>query len=140
MKFQGEALDYFDVEKFVSNIFGDTQHTKRIKSIASAALGVISSASLIIHRIGRGMARVMNLSDKHAVKQVDRLLSNQKLKLEDVDKKWIPFLIGSSTPSNKFFRMSSCSIAKTLSCFAFCKTPINLGFIYIRSFVPGFCL
>lgn len=95
MKFQGEALDYFDVEKFVSNIFGDTQHTKRIKSIASAALGVISSASLIIHRIGRGMARVMNLSDKHAVKQVDRLLSNQKLKLEDVDKKWIPFLIGS---------------------------------------------
>lgn len=30
MKFQGEALDYFDVEKFVSNIFGNTQHAKRV--------------------------------------------------------------------------------------------------------------
>ncbi len=52
MKFQGEELDPINVEKFVSNIFGDTQHEKRIKSIANAALGVISSASLIVHRIG----------------------------------------------------------------------------------------
>jgi len=25
MKFQGEALDYFDVEQFVSHVFGNTQ-------------------------------------------------------------------------------------------------------------------
>jgi len=37
---------------------------------------------------------VLNLSDKHAVKQVDRLLSNNKLKLEDTDKNIVAFIIG----------------------------------------------
>src|SRR5580658_2736761 len=94
MKFQGETLDYFDVEKFVSYIFGDTQHAKRVQSISSAALGVIASASLIVRRIGRGLAKALNLSDKHAVKQVDRLLSNQKLNIEETDSKWVSFVVG----------------------------------------------
>jgi len=94
MKFQGETLNGFDVEKFVLNIFGNTQHQKRVKSIANAALGVISSGSLIIHRIGRGLASAMNLIDKHAIKQVDRLLSNGKLNVWNEFSNWVPFLIG----------------------------------------------
>jgi hypothetical protein len=94
MQFRDEILDYFDVEKFVLKIFGETQHAKRIRSIANAALGVIASTSLIVHRIGRGLARMLNLSDKHAVKQVDRLLSNKKLKIEDTDKNMVEFAIG----------------------------------------------
>ena len=58
----------FDVHKTLKNIFGDSHHSKTIHSIANAALGVINSASLIIHRIGRGLAEALNLSDKHAVK------------------------------------------------------------------------
>src|ERR1019366_4764181 len=73
MKFQGEVLDYFDVQKVVSNIFGGAMHAKRIQSVANAALGVVAGGSLIIHRIGRGLAKADNLSDKHAIKQVDRL-------------------------------------------------------------------
>lgn len=94
MNFHGETLDLINVETFVATIFDDTQHVKRIQSIANATLGVIVSASLFVHRIGRGLAKTLNLSDKHAVKQVDRLFSNQKLKLEETDKNMVSFVIG----------------------------------------------
>jgi len=49
---------------------------------------------LIIHRIGQGLARENGLIAKHAIKQVDRLLSNKKLILWDCFEQWIPFMIG----------------------------------------------
>src|SRR3982751_4051381 len=94
MQFYGELLDPINVETFVSKIFDDTQHAKRVKSIANAALGVIVSASLFVHQIGRGLAKALNLSDKHAIKQVDRLFSNEKLTLEDTDKNMVSFVVG----------------------------------------------
>lgn len=94
MKFHGEVLDFVDVEKFVGRVFSETQHAKRVVSIARATLGVISSASLIVNRIGRGLAKTLNLSDKHAVKQVDRLLSNKKLQLEETDKSMVQMIVG----------------------------------------------
>jgi hypothetical protein len=94
MKFHGEVLDFVDVEKFVGRVFSETQHAKRVVSIARATLGVISSASLIVNRIGRGLAKTLNLSDKHAVKQVDRLLSNKKLQLEETDKSMVQLIVG----------------------------------------------
>ena len=77
MDIQGERVDYLNVEQLTQRIFGNTQHAKRIQSISGAALGVLSSSSLIIHRIGQGLARENNLIPKHAIKQVDRLLSNR---------------------------------------------------------------
>ena len=74
MNFYGEQQHAFDVESFVDSILGKSTHVKRMRSICSAVLGVISSGSLIIHRIGRGMADSLELEDKHAIKQVDRLL------------------------------------------------------------------
>ena len=94
MQIQGENLDYLNVQKFTHQVFGETQHAKRIQSIAGAALGVLSSSSLIIHRIGQGLARENDLIAKHAIKQVDRLLSNKKLNLWDCFEQWIPFIIG----------------------------------------------
>jgi hypothetical protein len=91
---QGERVDYLNVEQLTQRIFGNTQHAKRIQSISGAALGVLSSSSLIIHRIGQGLARENNLIPKHAIKQVDRLLSNRKLKLWDCFEQWVPFIIG----------------------------------------------
>jgi hypothetical protein len=94
MNIQGQSIDYIDIQKIVESIFGNTQHKKRIASIANAALGIISSASLIVHRIGRGMAKALGLLDKHAIKQVDRLLSNKKLNIEDCHEHWVPYVIG----------------------------------------------
>ena len=95
MRYNNEILEYFDVHSLLKNIFGKSQHAKRVESIANAALGIIASGSLIIHRIGRGLAEVCNLCDKHAVKQVDRLLSNTRLNVSDANLRWVPFVIGS---------------------------------------------
>lgn len=94
MKIQGEHIDYLNVEQLTKNIFAENQHAKRIQSIAGAALGVLSASSLIIHRIGQGLARENNLIAKHAIKQVDRLLSNDKLQIWDCFEQWVPFIIG----------------------------------------------
>jgi predicted nucleotidyltransferase len=88
------VLDPINVEAFISKVFDNTQHSKKVKSIANAALGVIVSAPIFAHRISRGLAKTLNLSNKHAVKQVDRLLSNKKLKLEDTDKSMVSFIVG----------------------------------------------
>jgi len=93
MYIQGENIDYLNINQLTESIFGKTQHAKRIQSLAGAALGVLSSSSLIIHRIGQGLARENNLMAKHAIKQVDRLLSNKKLILWDSFEQWIPFMI-----------------------------------------------
>ena len=90
----GERLNSFDVEKVVDPVFGDDVHAKRKKSLANAVLGVISSASLIVHRIGLGLAKAQKLLEKHAVKQVDRLLSNKKLIVWDCFAKTVPYVIG----------------------------------------------
>jgi hypothetical protein len=94
MHYNGEVLDYFNVKTFISDIFQGKEHSKRVESIASAALGIVASGSLIIHRIGRGMAELFNLTDKSAIKQVDRLLSNKKLQLSEIAPHWIAYLLG----------------------------------------------
>ncbi len=94
MKIQGQELNSFGVKSFVTNLLAHTQHSKRVESIANAALGIISSASLIVHRIGRGMAAELNLSDKHAVKQADRLLSNEKFGVGSSQENMALFLVG----------------------------------------------
>jgi hypothetical protein len=95
MLVQGERLHTIDVKWVVDNIFDSSEHEKRKKSLANAALGVINSASLIVHRIGLGLAEAQDLFGKHAVKQVDRLLSNEKLIPWDCFSHYVPYVVGS---------------------------------------------
>jgi len=95
MLIQGEQVNSLNVEQLVENIFGASVHAKRKQSLANAALGVINSASLIVHRIGLGLAAANKLLGKHAVKQVDRLLSNDKLNVFDCFAQTVPYIIGS---------------------------------------------
>jgi hypothetical protein len=94
MLFQGEKLNSIDVKCVVDDIFGNDVHEKRKKSLANAALGVISSASLIVYRIGLGLAAANDLFGKHAVKQVDRLLSNEKFSPWNYFAYYVPYVIG----------------------------------------------
>ena len=63
-------------------MFGDCLHAKRILSLVSAMLGVIQFASLAIALIAQGLVSVRGLNTRYAIKQVDRLLSNEGI---DVD-------------------------------------------------------
>jgi hypothetical protein len=94
MLFQGDRLNSIDVKCVVDDIFGSDVHEKRKKSLANAALGVISSASLIVYRIGLGLAAANGLFGKHAVKQVDRLLSNEKFSPWDYFAYYVPYVVG----------------------------------------------
>lgn len=94
MLINGEQLYVANIEELIERIFADSQHAKRKQSLANAVLGVINSASLIVHRIGLGLASAQKLLGKHAVKQVDRLLSNEKLIISDCFSKTVPYIIG----------------------------------------------
>jgi len=85
---------HLNTQEVIDNIFGDSQHAKRKLSLANAVLGVISSNSLIVHRIGQGLAIAKKLLGKHAVKQVDRLLSNDKLDMAECFAYLVPYVIG----------------------------------------------
>ena len=64
------------VEKYLSGVFSDDLHAKRIQSLAAGTLGVMTGASLAVSIIGQSLAQARGLMSKHAIKQVDRLLSN----------------------------------------------------------------
>jgi hypothetical protein len=87
-------LDRNRITKLVSTIFADDLHAKRVASLAGAAVGVLEGAALGIHAIGNALAMAEGLKTKHAVKQVDRLLSNECIPVWSLFASWVPFVIG----------------------------------------------
>jgi hypothetical protein len=83
-----------DTHRFVEELIGDDFHAKRVLSLANGVTGTIHGATLGIHAIGQGLAQAQGLNPKHAVKQVDRLLSNAGIVIDDFFKNWVPFAIG----------------------------------------------
>src|SRR5579872_220253 len=85
---------FAEVRSFVGGVYGDDLHAKRIASLAGATLGVMRSASLAVAMIGQALAQARGLLTKHAVKQVDRLLSNEGIDVWDSFARWVPHQIG----------------------------------------------
>ena len=83
-----------DIHRFVEKLVGDDFHAKRVLSLGNGVTGTIHSATLGVHAIGQGLAQAQGLNPKHAVKQVDRLLSNAGVSLDDLFEDWVPFVIG----------------------------------------------
>jgi len=77
------------VRNFVRRVFSGDLRAKRVSSLADASPGVVTSASLAVCMIGHALAQARGLADKHAVKQVDRLLSNQGVQVCDLFAPWI---------------------------------------------------
>ena len=90
---QGRA-DVADVCAFISELYGPSLHAKRIASLAGATLGVMRAASLAVAMIGHALAQARGLVTKHAVKQVDRLLSNDGVDVWDSFAHWVPHQVG----------------------------------------------
>ncbi len=83
-----------NVRSFVGEVFGGDLHAKRIDSLANATLGVMQSASLAVAMIGQALAQARGLVTKHAIKQVDRMLSNHGIDVWDSFAHWVPHQIG----------------------------------------------
>ena len=88
-----------DLLNFITTLYEGDLHAKRVLSLANATLGGLTSASLAIHAVGRGLAQALGTLTKHGVKQVDRLLSNRGLDVWTFFAYWTPFIVGARTSS-----------------------------------------
>jgi hypothetical protein len=92
MKHQINRVEF--VGDFLNRIFDESLHAKRIESLSNGALGVMTSASLAVSIIGHSLAQARGLVDKHAIKQVDRLLSNRGIVVSEMFAPWVREVVG----------------------------------------------
>ena len=89
-----QTLGVDQVHRFLDGLFGVDVHAKRVLSLANATLGVIRATSVAVAAIGQGLALARGLTTKHAIKQVDRLLSNPGIDIYAVARRWVPYVDG----------------------------------------------
>jgi hypothetical protein len=83
------------LRKTAKSAFGEILHHKQVLSIALVTLGVVYAVKMTIHEIGAAMARARGTGvPKHGIKQVDRYLSNKKIKPVDVRRGIVWFVVG----------------------------------------------
>lgn len=87
------AVDPRKVHEFLSDLFAEDVHAQRVFSLATGVVGVMHAAAASIHAIGIGLASATGRETKHAIKQVDRLLSNRKVKVWDLFEAWVRFVL-----------------------------------------------
>jgi len=90
-----KPLSFEGVHHFLRTLFAGNLHAKRVLSLAGATMGVIESASLAVAMIGQGLALARGRLAKHAIKQVDRLLSNPGIDVDALLVHWVPYVVGS---------------------------------------------
>jgi hypothetical protein len=90
--FKAERLE--EIRGFIGGLYGPDLHAKRVDSLAGATLGVMAGASLAVSMIGQALAQARGLVTKHAVKQVDRLMSNNGIDVWDSFARWVPQQVG----------------------------------------------
>lgn len=78
-------------------LFAASLHAKRLRSLADGVTGVLHAAELAVNAIGRGLAAARGTVSKHAIKQVDRLLSNPAYDPDRLATVWIPFVLAQRT-------------------------------------------
>ena len=82
------------ISSVIKEIYGDDLHKKRQQSIAFAAMGLLSSESLFLHRMAEGLVDTRGGNKKHATKQIDRLLSNRGISVWDLSERWVSYVLG----------------------------------------------
>jgi len=92
-----KAINEHQVHDFLSGLFGEELHAKRVLSLSLATLGVIHAASLSVYAIGQALGMARGKKGKHGVKQVDRMLSNPALKVWHLFKFWVPYVLAERT-------------------------------------------
>ena len=90
----GNKFAFGDIHSFLRGLLADDLHAKRVYSLANATLGVMSAASLAVNAIGHGLALARGRLTKHAIKQVDRLLSNPGIDVGALMARWVRYVVG----------------------------------------------
>ena len=109
---RNQTLCFDEVHHFLDGLFDGDLHAKRVLSLTNATLGVIKTTSLAINTIGQGLALARGLVTKHAIKQVDRLLSNEGIDIDAALRRWIPYVVGSRASINVAMDWTALSTAE----------------------------
>lgn len=92
---KGDSADKLvKISSVINEIYGDDLHKKRQLSIAYAAMGLLASESLFLHRMAEGLVDTRGGDKKHAAKQIDRLLSNKGVSVWDLSEPWVKYVLG----------------------------------------------
>ena len=91
------AINEQQVHEFLSGLFAEDLHAKRVLSLSLATLGVIQAANLSVYAIGQAVAVARGTKGKHGVKQVDRLLSNAGVNVWHLFSLWVPYVLAQRT-------------------------------------------
>ena len=89
-----EQISLETVEQFIGEVVGQDLHAKRVLSLAGAMLGAMRTCSLAVAVIGQGLALARGLETRHAVKQVDRMLSNPNIDVDALLPHWVRYVVG----------------------------------------------
>jgi len=82
------------VHRVAKSAFGELLHHKQVLSVALVVLGVVFTARMTLHAIGAALASARGGCMKHGVKQVDRFLSNVKIKPLDLRRGLVAASVG----------------------------------------------
>lgn len=88
------GLNAASIERFLADVLEVDWHVATLRSVSLGTLGVLHAVSLCIHVIGRAAAWARDKDPKHAVKQIDRLLSNENVSIWAFAKAWVRFVVG----------------------------------------------
>jgi hypothetical protein len=69
-------------------------HAARVASLGNGVAGVMRAGKAAIHAIGAAYASLKGIKTKSGIKQIDRLLSNEKVDLDEVLRAWVGFVVG----------------------------------------------
>lgn len=94
---RGEAFSSEAIHAFVGGLFCHELHAKRAASLANATLGTLRASSLAVSAIGHGLALAHGGLSRHAIKQVDRLLSNEGIDVDALMPHWVSHCLGART-------------------------------------------
>jgi hypothetical protein len=86
-------MDAARIRKALREVFETDLHARRVLSLSNAATGALNAGALGVHAIGLGLAEAEGLNSKHAIKQVDRLLSNSGIEVWKLFEVWVPFVL-----------------------------------------------
>ncbi len=79
-------------DSFLTPMFEGELHAKTLLSLHGVVVGTLHCAQAGVALIGRGLACARGLSQKHAIKQVDRLLSNPRLDPVELTPAWVKYV------------------------------------------------
>ena len=82
-----------ELDELMGEVCGGEIHAQRVASLSHGGDGVLHAASLGVRAMGHGLAAANGLTPRHAITQVDRLLSNPKRMREDVARCWVRFVV-----------------------------------------------